>query len=123
MMIKLRSDEFELWRASYMAFIEEYTKYDKWNGIEHKQAAEAADKSILEYRKRNNRGGVIMKGKEHKERHIKLHEYFDELLADFIYHRNILPSKTTILELMQWSHKQTTEPTEIPEDTDVNEKE
>ncbi|MFA5186907.1 MAG: hypothetical protein WC551_10545 [Patescibacteria group bacterium] len=49
---------------------------------------------------------------EHQAIHKKLHESLDELLADFITHTQALPSKTTILELIQWSHKETTNPTE-----------
>lgn len=48
---------------------------------------------------------------EHKERHELLHKHFDELLADFIGHTRKLPSKTTIFELLQWSNKQTENPT------------
>lgn len=49
---------------------------------------------------------------EHKQHHMKLHKHLDELTADFIRHTNGLPSNTTVLELMQWSHEQTTTPTE-----------
>lgn len=45
--------------------------------------------------------------KEHKERHIKLHKYFDELLADFIDHTKKMPSKTTLMEFLTWSYEQT----------------
>ena len=47
---------------------------------------------------------------EHIERHIQLHKSLDELIADFIGHTGKLPSKTTILELMQWSFEQTINP-------------
>ena len=53
-----------------------------------------------------------MKPKEHKERHILLHKHFDELLADFIDHTGNLLSKTTLMELMEWSYRQTQMPDE-----------
>ena len=53
-----------------------------------------------------------MTKEEHIERHKKLHDALDELLADFLYHTTALPSKTPILKLMQWSRKQTIDPTE-----------
>ena len=53
-----------------------------------------------------------MEPKEHKERHILLHKYFDELLADFIDHTGKVPSKTTVMEFMEWSYKQTQMPDE-----------
>lgn len=54
---------------------------------------------------------MMTKG-EHIKRHLKLHKYFDELLADFIRHTNGVPSKSTLLELLKWSHSQTINPTE-----------
>lgn len=53
-----------------------------------------------------------MTREEHIERHKMLHEYFDELLADWISHTSNLPSKATVYELMQWSYRQTINPTE-----------
>ena len=50
--------------------------------------------------------------KSHKEMHEELHNYFDMLVADFITHTGNLPSKTTVMELMKWSHEQTLDPTE-----------
>jgi hypothetical protein len=47
---------------------------------------------------------------EHRKRHELLHKHLDELVADFLIKTNILPSKTTVLELMQWSYTQSTEP-------------
>jgi hypothetical protein len=44
---------------------------------------------------------------EHRKIHIELHKKLDELLADFINETKKLPSKTTIMELMEWSYKQT----------------
>lgn len=52
-----------------------------------------------------------MNKEEHKARHVELHKSFDELLADFIDHTGGLPSKTTLMEFMNWSHEQTLEPT------------
>ena len=58
----------------------------------------------------------------HKARHIELHRCLDELLADWIQHTGKLPSKSTVLDLMEWSHKQTVEPDHKwwPEDADEN---
>ncbi len=56
---------------------------------------------------------------EHKQRHIKLHASFDELLADFIGHTKGLPSETTLAEFMEWSYGQTLNPT--PTDKDNHE--
>ena len=55
--------------------------------------------------------------KLHIQRHIELHKNLDELVADFITHTKNLPSKTTIIELMKWSHSQTLEPTNIKSNT------
>lgn len=46
----------------------------------------------------------------HKLRHIMLHRYLDELVADMIQNTENLPSQTSILDLMEWSHKQTIKP-------------
>ena len=48
-----------------------------------------------------------MSPNEHIERHKILHLYFDELVADFIRYSGRLPSKTSVMELMQWSYEQT----------------
>ena len=53
-----------------------------------------------------------MTREEHIEIHKELHQNFDRLLADFIYHTGKLPSKTTLMELMEWSYQQTINPTE-----------
>jgi len=47
---------------------------------------------------------------EHKKRHVELHKMLDELVADWITHTNCLPSQCSVLQLMQWSHKQTEDP-------------
>jgi len=49
---------------------------------------------------------------EHQEIHKNLHEKLDELVSDFIMHTKNLPSQTTLIELMGWSHKQTINPAE-----------
>ena len=53
-----------------------------------------------------------MTKKEHSEMHRKLHMCLDELLTDFIMQTEKLPSKTTIMELLEWSNKQIQNPTE-----------
>lgn len=48
----------------------------------------------------------------HKETHKILHEALDKLVADWIKNTGKLPSKSSILELMQWSNKQLIDPDE-----------
>ncbi len=48
--------------------------------------------------------------KQHLARHKELHEYLDELVADWITITKKLPSQATIMELMEWSSTQTTNP-------------
>ena len=50
---------------------------------------------------------------EHIRRHKLLHKMLDELVADWINQTNCLPSQNSVMDLMQWSHQQTIEPTEI----------
>ena len=45
------------------------------------------------------------------ERHKKLHQSLDELIACFITETDGLPSKTGLMEFMEWSHKMTKDPT------------
>ncbi len=45
------------------------------------------------------------------ERHKKLHQSLDELIACFITETNGLPSKTGLMEFLEWSHKMTENPT------------
>lgn len=52
-----------------------------------------------------------MTHEEHRERHIELHHYLDELIADFIKHTEKLPSRTSLMELMDWAYQQTINPT------------
>ena len=49
---------------------------------------------------------------EHKAKHQELHHALDELSADMIQHTRMLPSQTTILELIKWSNEQQQNPTE-----------
>lgn len=42
----------------------------------------------------------------HQQRHKELHNALDELVADFITHTKGMPSRRTILELIQWSAEQ-----------------
>lgn len=50
--------------------------------------------------------------KRHRERHIELHRNLDELCADWAAHQPMgkLFSNSTIMELIEWSHKQTQNP-------------
>lgn len=49
---------------------------------------------------------------EHKERHVMLHGYLDELVADWCSRTRSYPSTDTVLSLMRWSHAQTMSPTD-----------
>ena len=49
--------------------------------------------------------------KEHMERHAKLHECLEELVADWMTHTKNVSSKSTIMKLMLWSHEQIINPT------------
>lgn len=51
---------------------------------------------------------------EHKARHLELHRALDELIADFLTHTGKLPSRSTVMELMEWSYQQTIEPGTMP---------
>jgi len=59
-----------------------------------------------------------MTEQEHIERHEELHRMLDELIADFIQHTGKLPSQTSILELMEWSHRQTIKPDDYREESE-----
>ena len=48
---------------------------------------------------------------EIKERHVKLHHHFDELLACFYIETAKLAKETTLMEFMEWSHAMTIKPT------------
>ena len=51
---------------------------------------------------------------QHRGRHILLHRMLDELAADWATHqpRGKLFSNSTIMELIEWSHRQTIQPDE-----------
>ena len=55
----------------------------------------------------------IQSAAQHKARHEELHRNLDELVADWIQHSDglNLPSKSSIFELIQWSHAQMVNPT------------
>lgn len=53
---------------------------------------------------------MVKSKKEHLERHKKLHECLDELVADFIEKTGITPSRATVMDLISWSNGQTKEP-------------
>lgn len=44
---------------------------------------------------------------DHRERHKKLHEALDELAACYMLSTGKRVSNTTLLELLEWSHKAT----------------
>jgi hypothetical protein len=51
---------------------------------------------------------------EHKARHVMLHQHFDELLADYLYHnREARPSTMSMMDFLKWSYQQTIEPAEL----------
>jgi len=54
----------------------------------------------------------IPKKEIHIRRHQELHRSLDELVADMMYHTGHLPSKTSLMQLMEWSNSQTENPTE-----------
>jgi len=53
-----------------------------------------------------------MTRKQHIARHKKLHKCLDELLADWLSHTGKFLTKTTVMEFLQWSFRQTKNPTE-----------
>ena len=63
--------------------------------------------------------GCAMPLEKHRARHVLLHKELDELIADFIRHTGGLPSKTTLLEFLNWSHLQTLRPTPTEKDSHV----
>jgi hypothetical protein len=54
---------------------------------------------------------LCMTPKQHRQRHVELHQALDELIADFLHHTGELPSHASILRLMEWSYSQTKQPT------------
>ena len=57
-------------------------------------------------------GSTAASIEDHKNRHIELHKYLDELVADWIFQTGMLPSQGTVLDLMGWSYQQTLNTTE-----------
>lgn len=53
-----------------------------------------------------------MTKEEHILRHKELHKYLDELIADYVRCTEKTLGKSTIFDLMNWSHQQTTNPEE-----------
>ena len=47
---------------------------------------------------------------EHQQRHALLHQHLDELVADFIDKTGRRPSETTLMDFMESSGRQVTEP-------------
>jgi len=47
-----------------------------------------------------------MDTEQHKQKHMELHRYLDELVADFIDATGKLPSQTTVMDLMKWNYTQ-----------------
>lgn len=52
-----------------------------------------------------------MDNQKHIERHKELHKCLDELVADFATHSGKMLSLSTVIDLIQWSKKQTENPT------------
>lgn len=55
-----------------------------------------------------------MTEEEHQLQHSELHKALDELIADWITHGNGMPSKSTVYDLLEWSHKQVNEGPDHP---------
>ena len=53
----------------------------------------------------------------HRQHHEELHQALDELAADWAAHQPMgkMFSNSTIMELMEWSYRQTKNPEPIPE--------
>ena len=56
-----------------------------------------------------------MTKQEHIEEHQLLHDNLDKLMAEYITHAGGLPSRTSLIDFMAWSHKQTVQPDHPPE--------
>jgi len=52
-----------------------------------------------------------MTKQEHIKQHKRLHRALDELVADMIINTTMLPSTTSVMELMKWTFEQTKNPT------------
>ena len=53
-----------------------------------------------------------MTPEEHKARHVLLHKHLDELFADWITHEPSASFSCPLIDLINWSHGQTRQPTE-----------
>jgi len=51
-----------------------------------------------------------MNKKDHIKKHKELHSGLDELIADFITHTSKSLSASSIMDLIEWSYKQTINP-------------
>lgn len=51
-----------------------------------------------------------MTQKKHKEIHEKFHRNLDEMMAEFIMQTGKLPSKTSLMEFVEWSYAQMQNP-------------
>jgi hypothetical protein len=63
-----------------------------------------------------------MTKEKHRKRHEELHNCLDELLADYLTITGKLPSETSLMEFLHWSHLQMLEPTQPPGTTYDDEK-
>jgi hypothetical protein len=55
-----------------------------------------------------NISNVVSNDKEkHRQRHIVLHSYLDEIVADYMTSTKKLASESTIMDLLKWSQEQT----------------
>jgi len=52
-----------------------------------------------------------MNKEQHRQHHEELHKAVDELVADFISQTEQLLTKTSIMDILIWSHGQTKNPT------------
>lgn len=52
-----------------------------------------------------------MNHEEHQQRHVRLHQALDELVADYLAQTRGMPSTTTLMDLLRWSLEQTQNPT------------
>ena len=50
---------------------------------------------------------ITITDEEHRQVHVILHDHLDILVQDMILCTKMVPSKTTVEELMSWSYEQT----------------
>ena len=53
-----------------------------------------------------------MDREEHIRWHKEAHRNLDKLMADFLRHTELLLSKTSVMDLAEWSYEQTINPAE-----------